>query len=267
MSQPRDALTNRVVVWIALVERAGRWLAAQCPEDWLDEHEQLRYRRYRFPQHAELYLVSHVLLRTSLSRYAGCAPRDWRFEFGAHGKPELVPVLNPEKLRFNLSHTTGLAACGVTRDRRIGVDVESLDRSNATLAIAKRYFSNQEYEQLSRLPPEQQHVRFLELWTLKEAYVKARGGGLSIALDSFSFVPLANERATTTWQVAFHTDDHGAADRWQFASLRPTAGHLLAVAMERGTGPDFEIEVRETDFTIQRCGSASASPEASSRSS
>jgi 4'-phosphopantetheinyl transferase len=112
-------------------------------------------------------------------------PRDWAFIKGDKGKPELLN--SPLPLRFNLSHTQGLICCAVTLSVDVGVDVESVNRRVAHLNVADYKFSESEVAELKSHPQASQKQRFFDYWTLKESYIKAVGGGLSIPLDQFSF--------------------------------------------------------------------------------
>jgi 4'-phosphopantetheinyl transferase len=204
-----------------------------------DERE--RRLRLRFERHRHERLVSTALVRASLSRYADGAPEDWIFERGAHGRPEIAPGQAGDDLRFNLSHTTGLVACAVTRGRDVGVDVERTRRRGEPLAIAERYFSEREVRDLHAVPDAQRRERFFDYWTLKEAYVKARGRGLALGLRRFSFV--LEESAPI--RVAFATGFDDDPSAWQFALFRPDAGHVLAVAVRRGLGSELGIRLHD----------------------
>jgi len=124
-------------------------------------------------------LVSRALLRETLSRYAPVRPEAWAFAPGAHGKPA---ISNPAglRLRFNLSHTGKLVACALTLDDEIGVDLEDTTRELDPFEIAERVFSREEIAAFRALAPESQRRRFFESWTLKEAYLKARGLGFEL---------------------------------------------------------------------------------------
>ena len=151
---------DQAVVWLTRTDRAaqsGGWSSS----DWLlDQEEQRRYRSFRFSSDAQLYLAAHVLLRTTLSRYANVPPADWRFVCGDHGRPEIATERSTQQhnLRFNLSHAPGLAACAVTNNVAVGVDVEQFDRPVQFLEIADRYFSRLEVQQLRSLPQTQQRT-------------------------------------------------------------------------------------------------------------
>jgi 4'-phosphopantetheinyl transferase len=199
---------------------------ARC-EAFLDEEEITYSRRLRFPQHQREYILSHALLRTTLSRYAAIAPTQWRFLRNAFGKPRLIETLGLERLRFNLSHTQGLSVCAVTLDGDLGVDVEYHANRESLLEVADHYFSPREIADLRALPKARQGDVFFRYWTLKESYIKARGEGLSIPLDSFSFHFPADVA------VAFidHVDAN-AASAWQFQWLEPSPLHSAAVAVK-----------------------------------
>lgn len=181
--------------------------------------------------------MSDALLRHTLSRYCTVHYRDWRFNYNDYGRPEIAPGITPLPLRFNVSHTAGLIACGVTLSRDIGIDVESLDISDGGQHIASRFFAPQEIQEIASQPPSGRRDLFLSYWTLKEAYLKAVGCGLSVPLDKVQF-----RLDTTQVEADF---DAGLAEQpsaWQFAHHRPTARHHLAVAVRRGHGVALRVD-------------------------
>ena len=140
-------------------------------------------------------------------------------------------------LHFNLSHTRGLIAVGVASGRDLGVDVEFVDRG-LTQDVAGRFFAPAEVRDLRALPDDQQAVTFFDYWTLKEAYIKARGMGLALPLDQFAFA-LDGDRPPT---IAFGPAIADDPARWQFFQAWPLPRHRLAVAVER-RGADLPIDV------------------------
>ena len=195
----------------------------------LSEDERARHQRFWFDRDRHHFLVAHALVRTTLSRYADVRPETWTFETNRYGRPEITGPETSASLRFNLSHTTGLVVCAVVRDREIGVDVEDTRREDASLKIARRFFSPAEVADLEQVPTTRQRESFFDYWTLKEAYIKARGMGLAIPLRHFSFT--LDEHQPIRIAFAPELDDDPA--RWQFAQLRPTDTHLVSVAVER----------------------------------
>ncbi len=128
---------------------------------------------------------SDQLKRRLLSRYAAVAPEDWRFAVGEHGKPFLVDP--PLPLAFNLSHSREWMACAIGIDAEMGVDLEYCDPGRAVMRLARRYFAAGEVADLEGMDREQRRERFYDYWTLKEAWIKARGSTLARELDAAEF--------------------------------------------------------------------------------
>src|SRR6516225_1536369 len=143
----------------------------------LSEDEKARMDRFRFDRDRRLFLLSHGLLRMTLSLYARVEPHAWQFRTGEHGRPEIAEPFS--RLRFNISHTRGLAACAIVLDSDIGFDVEETSK-DVPIDNLESFFSAREAEALRSTPSEGHRERFFTYWTLKEAYIKARGVGLSI---------------------------------------------------------------------------------------
>jgi 4'-phosphopantetheinyl transferase len=206
----------------------------------LDDQEKRRHAAFHFADDRHLYLVAHALLRTSLSRFADVQPGEWRISSDESGRPEVAAEQCPDdRIRFNLSHTRGLAACVVTANVDIGIDVERLDRRCDMEAIAQRYFSLPERRALMALPVKERPTRFLEYWTLKEAYVKACGLGLAIPLDSFFFY----RDEQMVWRIGFDRDDD--PNKWSFVCVRPTPDHVLSIAIHDPDASEYEVNISE----------------------
>lgn len=202
-----------------------------------DEHE--RMARLMFERDRQRFLLTRALVRTMLSRYAAVPPAQWQFIANVHGRPEILdrPPGVPD-LRFNLSHTDGLIACAVTIGRDVGVDVEHIGR-RLTHDVAGRFFAPREVDDLNKLPDAEQRRVFFDYWTLKEAYIKARGFGLALPLGDFAFTlsPPAPPRITFDPSL----DDDPAT--WQFAQDWPTPHHRLGLAVRR-EGRDLPVRIR-----------------------
>jgi len=228
-----------VDVWISKPDSIGDEALLLAYRGVLDEDERTRMGRLRFPEDRHTYLVAHALARSALSRYEDRDPAEWRFVSNEHGRPEIHPR-HRSSLRFNLSHTRRVVACGVAIDRSIGVDVESAERRIDIEEVARQQFADDEYRALVALPEDRRRARFLEYWTLKEAYIKARGRGLDLPLDSFS-LDLSEEEPIT---VSF--DDRAGDDpaAWQFMQCWLSPSDSLAVAIPR-RGNDLDVTIRE----------------------
>jgi 4'-phosphopantetheinyl transferase len=206
----------------------------------LSEEEKVRHQRFLFEPSRREFLLTRALVRTLLSRYAdGVGPAEWRFVQNAYGRPELASPQLPFKLCFNLSNTQGLVACAVCVDRSVGVDVENVSRATSGLHLAQRFFSPDEVHALKALPESAQRERFFVYWTLKEAYIKARGMGLAIPLRQFSFHP-ASERE---WSIAFHPPLVDPEEAWQFTLEKPSPLHQLALAVALRRGESVRVSM------------------------
>jgi 4'-phosphopantetheinyl transferase len=202
----------------ALIEAARRILSGE---------EIARMERMHFPRDRHLFLVSHLLVRTTLSHYAGRPPGAWRFVQSEHGKPLILAETKPSPLRFSLAHTAGLAVVAVTCESDIGVDVERVDRPVKVRELINRFFSPEETAELGKLPPGRLQDHFFLYWTLKEAYIKALGRGLSHPLDSFGF-HLAGVRP---YRIGISGTDLPVSGSFRFALIEPLPSYVAALSV------------------------------------
>lgn len=197
----------------------------------LSPSEQQRAKRYRVDVHRHRFIVRRAALRTILSRYLDAAPNELSFETNTHGKPHLA---TPSDVRFNASHSGSLGLVGVARGRELGIDIERLDRKVELIRLARRFFSSAEAEIIARFQGAAAVAAFFACWTRKEAYVKARGVGLTMGLESFevSIDPLEPAALLRS------DDDPANTRRWWMAHLAPSAEYFGAIAAE---GPKLAI--------------------------
>lgn len=198
----------------------------------LSAEERARYHRFLVPSPKHTFLAARLLARSILGRYTGTAPQRLQFQANAYGRPGLVGFPRPS-LEFNLSHKQTLVALLVGRQGMIGVDVE--DRTNPPrelLSIAESFFSPEEYSALCALPEPERPDRFFDYWTLKEAYIKARGVGLGLGLSDFYF-DLGQSKDRVEITVRFKPGLRDDTAGWQFAQFRPDSRHQISVAAER----------------------------------
>jgi phosphopantetheinyl transferase len=162
--------------------------AVHSADQHLSIEERARRDRLRLGADRRDFTIAHDLLRRSLSKYADIPPTDWRFATNEYGKPSIENI-DPQlqALSFSLSHTRGCVACAITSNVALGVDVERIDQSQGVQEIADQYFSKKEAAWLCKCSDELRNIRFAELWTLKEAFLKAMGLGLSGSLTDVSF--------------------------------------------------------------------------------
>jgi 4'-phosphopantetheinyl transferase len=230
---------DEVHVWYVPLEDAGDPALLGQYQQLLSADERGRLARFAQAKDRHQFVVARGLVRTMLSRYADVPPPAWRFQCNRYGKPEISAPDGHAGLRFNLSHTHGLVTCAVSRHRDVGIDVERTDRPTS-LDVARRFFSPVEASHLERLPSEQRPGVFFDYWTLKEAYIKARGMGMQLPLDEFWF-HLGNGPSPSIQFAPTLQDDPA---RWQFFQYRPGPRHKMAVAVCRPAGKDVSFQVR-----------------------
>jgi 4'-phosphopantetheinyl transferase len=201
----------------------------------LDDDERARALRFILERDRNSFMAARGILRHLLGQYLDCRPQTVEFSYGPNGKPEVGVSHSRSLIRFNLSHSHGLAVFAVTLDRRVGIDVEMVRTESAGEDIAVRYFSTQEVNELRSLPAEQRPEGFFLCWTRKEAYVKAKGAGLQIPLNSFHVSLSPDQPATLV------TMDKSS---WGISSFDPSLGNgkcyaAAAVAEGRDWKPRF----------------------------
>lgn len=225
---------------------AASWAALLSPD------ERLRWQRFARDEDRCRFLLVRALVRRVLARELDLPPQDLYFRADTHGKPRVGSSAAPP-MHFNLSHTRGLSVLAVSRQAEVGVDVEALARKVDLLALARRYFATSEVQALEALAPQPQRELFFALWTLKEAWVKAKGLGLRVPLDEFSFhgpgLPSAAPEAVADARtdigavgpavIALHCDPQLLEDplRWSFRLLRHGEFRIAVAAAHPSASP------------------------------
>ena len=219
---------GEVHVWRAFLKEFSSRCAAFSA--LLNEDERTTARRFHFERDRNSYIVARALLRTILGGYLACGPERIVFNYSERGKPSIAGT----SLRFNVSHSKGVALFAVTHECELGVDVEQVRPMNDLLDIARNFFAVDEQRSLATLPGEQQTEAFFHCWTRKEAYVKATAAGITEALDRFA-VTLAPHEPARFLNIG---DDPEAATRWRLCSFIPAEGFAGALAWE---GPPLAV--------------------------
>ncbi len=205
-------------------------------EPLLSDEERCKNRALRGAKLQRQDLTTRALVRLVLSRYEDRRPQAWRFGRNAYGRP-FVP---DSSLGFSISHTEGAVAVLVAREKAVGVDVECVERVRVNWQdIADYAFSSDELAALRRVDPPRKIARFFEVWTLKEAYAKAKGIGLSLPWRQFTVCPDRNPV-----DIAFHSGLSDDAAGWRLLQIRPTSRHVGAVALHCGRFPGWRVRCR-----------------------
>lgn len=237
-SMPTTLPANQVHVWRDSLSRAPAEVARL--RNLLAPDERHRADRFRFERDRSNYIVGRATLRQLLARYLDAAPGDLEIGYGEFDKPYLAG--GPS---FNLSHSGTVVLYAFAAAGELGIDVELEHPDFAHERIAERFFSPAEVSVLHSLPEEVQARAFLTCWTRKEAFIKARGDGLTLALDSFD-VTFAPEAPAALLRTAWSRDEPA---QWHLEDLSdPHMGYYAAVAL-RGQG--WRVVDRQVVDTIK----------------
>jgi 4'-phosphopantetheinyl transferase len=214
---------DEVHVWSASLETSPRDIVHLVKT--LDSRELHRAHQFRFVKDQNHFISARGLLRHILSLYVHQDPNLVEFCYNANGKPEIRHDSRTGKqgVRFNYSHSDVLAVYAFARHREVGIDVERIRPQVSEESIPEHFFCRSETAALRSLPASQRAEAFLQCWTRKEAYIKARGEGFRIPLDSFEVFP------DPGWPVVI-TDNECA--KWSLQSFVPTPGYAAALAAE-----------------------------------
>lgn len=200
----------------------------------LSEDERERAGRFFFDRDRSRFIVCRGVLRAILGRYLHVEPELLKFCYSRHGKPALSIASDGDAPRFNVSHACGLALYGVTLGRAIGIDVERIRPELASDQIAEQFFSSREIAALRALSPASRLLGFFNCWTRKEAYIKARGEGLSLPLSGFD-VSVAPSAPTVLLSVPYESEQ---TSRWLLRELFPGPCYVATIAVE---GHDWQL--------------------------
>jgi 4'-phosphopantetheinyl transferase len=217
---------DRIELFVGLIETVDAPGVADECRRLLSVEERIRADRFMFERHRRQYIFAHALLRLALSQAApNVDPTDWSFAAGRYGRPFVASPKTSTALHFSLSHADGCVACVVSGHEAVGVDVETVSRRVAPLSTALRFFAPEEVETLRGLPEPAAIERFFDFWTLKEAYLKARGFGLNLPLDAF-----AMQVSYEAIEISFKPDIADDPRGWRFQLYSPSPSHRLAIA-------------------------------------
>lgn len=213
------AFQNNIHVWAVRLDDAT--VDFERGRDLLSPDERARAARFKFERDRRRYLVAHIALHEILNRYLPIDPPRLSFDIGANGKPSLPQPLASSGVEFNLSHSNEMALLAVCHKREVGVDIEYVKEDFAFQEIAERFFTSREVAAMRGLPASLQRQAFFKCWTSKEAFLKAKGAGLSGALDEVE-IALISEG-----QVRITADVQG----WSLAELNPLDGYQAALVV------------------------------------
>ena len=190
--------------------------------EFISANERQRAERFKFERDRRRYLIAHAALHALLSRYLPVGSGPLSFDYGSNGKPKLSQALAPASVKFNLSHSNELALLAVTRGGEVGVDIEYVKENFEFQDIAEKFFTAKEVAAIRSLPVDLQRQAFFKCWTSKEAFLKAKGTGLSGKLDEVEIAVTATQEVQVTAGVP----------GWSLAELAPIDGYEAALVVE-----------------------------------
>ena len=217
---------NDIHIWRAALDHNPS--EADSLFDTLSEDEQARAARFYFQIDRERFVVARAALRDILGMYLQRAAKAVSFCYGLHGKPALAQDSGGNTIRFNLSHSNGVAVYAIARGREIGIDLEFIRQDLEVEQLAERFFSQREIATFRGLPVNLREYAFFLCWTRKEAYIKARGEGLFLPLDQFDVSLIPGEPAALLRTQA----DPDEALRWSLQELSIGPSYVSALAVE-----------------------------------
>ena len=227
-----DLIDNQVHLWLVRLNLESSRVA--CLFDTLSKDERTRAGRYYFRKDQERFIAVRGLLRAILGHYLGQEPASLHLRHGPNGKPYLAPGGDVLDLRFNLSHSHNLALYAVAQGREVGVDLERVRFDETAMKIATQFFSTRELAALLALSEPARIEAFYKYWTIKEAYLKAKGEGLGGELEKF-MVRLEDGRAELLSTTGDKLKDMG---NWEIKILMPMPSFVAALAV---AGRDWEL--------------------------
>lgn len=227
-STPTDKIKledDEVHVWRAGLD-IPEWQIQQL-EQTLSPDEKERAERFCFDKHKRRFIVCRSFLRIILGRYLNLRPEQVQFCYSPRGKPEIANNVSSQWLRFNLSHSNEMALYAITHGHLVGIDIECIRPSPDAEALSKRFFSPRESSEIKSLSANRKQEAFYKYWTLKEAYLKATGEGLTgleqVEVSLYPMNLLALQKINRNTQKS---------NDWITYQLIPSPGYIAAIVLE-----------------------------------
>ena len=218
----REHLAGHIVVWMARISQAQDSLPDLQP--CLDPRDRERVARFRFSEDRARFTLGRGLLRKCVGEYLHQQPETIVLAYTNRNRPVLA---QDDSIQFSISHTHDLVAVALTADARIGIDLEHIHPTPDLPELAERILSAQDLKTFQSLPRDEALTAFFRVWTRKEAYLKARGEGITEGLQEIS-VSLGPEEISSVAD----TRDESAATTWRLLSLPVPEGYMGSIACD-----------------------------------
>jgi 4'-phosphopantetheinyl transferase len=217
---------HEIQIWFVSLRATDEWV--RYGVEILSPDERARAGAFAFKRYSDEFTIGRASLRILLSRYCGLDCAKLEFQYGRRGKPSISHLC--PSLRFNMSHSSGLAVYAIASGCELGIDLEGLRDMPDLEEIASRYFCAEEYCDLINLPQSARQAAFTRCWTRKEAFIKALGDGLFFELDRFR-VAVKPEEAPRL----LHIDGNSvSAGQWSLCDVAAPPGMTCCLAYSEG---------------------------------
>ncbi len=221
---------NFGAIHIYLIDLNSNFYQVDELSKFCDQNELIRSKNFKFQNHQNFFILTRGILRIILSKYLDITPQEIIFNYSEKGKPYIETSLNQNEIQFNLSHSENLVLYAITKQSQIGIDIEKIrDNCNVT-SLAKRFFTPNEYQIIKELNDQKKYQIFFQTWTLKEAYLKAIGLGLSGGLDSL----LIDINSLDSDLIKFQINQQIVND-WLLKKIEIDSNFMAAIAIQTVT--------------------------------
>ena len=244
--QKVSLFSNEIHLWRANLDLPSSMIKQLAYN--LSKDEKTRANRFRFEQHRDRFIAGRGILRQLLANYLQMKSDLIIFEYSDRGKPQITSSLNKDSLQFNVSHSQDLALYGFNYQKNIGVDLEYIKDNIDYKQLAKRFFATEELQLINSYPAQEQKTIFFQLWTAKEAYLKATGDGLAESLDTIEFT-LNNNYELNLVKIK---QDRAAASHWLIDNFIPQDNFIATVAVEHSSKISDLITTKFFEYQVSK---------------
>ncbi len=225
---PEVKLTSKEIhLWLAPLESISSCIGFL--QHTLAPDEKERAGRFRYTKDRNYYIVVRGMLRNILSRYINISPEQIQFRYNDYGKPYLNPLHNKAKLQFNMSHSSGFALYGIVHDDEIGIDIERISSIPEIDKLMDDYLTGEEKTRFHVLALNERTEKFFRYWTLKEAFIKAKGCGLALSMSQVE----VQEESGKFVSLIDIKERPKEASHWSIYPLSPAAGYAAAAVTKK----------------------------------
>ena len=218
--------TRDVHIWRAVIDLPSK--SVEEIEGSLSIDEKMKAQHFRFKRDKSRFIATRGILRLILGCYLGAEPSAIRFCYEKSGKPRLQNAFAKTGIQFNLSHSKGLALYIFSHGHEVGVDIEHMREISEMEQIAEQFFSVRDRVFFGALPRSEKREAFFNLWTRKEAFVKATGDGLSYHLGSFNASVAPGKSLELSRMLGVAEE----ASTWSIGDVRPAEEFAGAFVVE-----------------------------------